>query len=80
MKDFTRPIGEKFDHNGVTLEVSKWEAAKCKSNNSCVGCYFDTYIGKCLPQRDLNITGCCAGYYRTDGKNVIFKEIKEVKQ
>lgn len=72
MNEFTRPIGEKFEHHGVTLEV-----VKDNDRHFCKGCYFDTYIDKCLPQRDLNITGRCADPYRTDHENIIFKEVKQ---
>ena len=72
MKDFTRPIGEKFEHNGVTLEV-----VKDNDRNLCKGCYFDRYIDHCYNERNINITGRCADPYRTDHKNVIFKEVKQ---
>lgn len=71
MKDFTRPIGEKFDHHGVKLEVVKYN-----EHDLCKGCYFDIVVGKCLPKRDINVTGRCADPYRTDHQNVIFKEVK----
>ena len=70
-KDFTRPIGEKFDHHGVKLEV-----VKDNKHDLCKGCYFDTVVDKCLPERDIKVTGRCADPYRTDHENVIFKEVE----
>lgn len=72
MKDFTRPIGEKFVHHGVKLEV-----VKGNEHDLCRGCYFDIVVGKCLQKRDIIITGRCADPCRTDHENVIFKEVRQ---
>lgn len=62
-----RQIGEKFKCGEVTLEVT--ESPNC---NSCDNCYFMLYAwcGKFA-----NITGKCCGEFRTDKRDVIFKEV-----
>ena len=55
-------VGEKVT---ITLEVIE--------QDTCEGCFFRTFFGKC------NVDGKvkCSIRYRSDGKNVIFKEVKE---
>ena len=43
-------------------------------NDLCDGCYFSSEYG-C--RKDLRIFGACSSGRRSDGKNVIFKEVKE---
>lgn len=49
----------------ITLEVVETENA-----TSCDGCFFRGIAGNCMVR--------CIG--RTDGKNIIYKEVKEEKQ
>ena len=62
-----RPIGDKFDFGGVTLEVV--ESDSC---NECIffgcGVYCDVY--------NHNIVGYCGPFVRNDEKSVIFKEVE----
>lgn len=62
----TRPVGEKFEVDGVQLEVV------ITSKYNCDGCYYDERIICGAPDS----CGFC-NKKRTDGKNVIFKEFKE---
>lgn len=61
----TRPIGEVFEYDGVTLEVVE--------NGLCRGCYFDK--DGCI--ESSTITGACSCIDRSDKKSVIFKEKKQ---
>ena len=65
-----RPVGEKFEFKGVTLEVVKVE------NFSCKGCYFYNTNINCKPQTAREHIGHCTESYREDKKIVIFKEVK----
>ena len=60
-----RRIGERFDYNGVTLEVV--------NQRGCEGCYFFT-IWNC---NELEIKGHCRMSLRTDKKPVIFKLVEQ---
>ena len=70
MEDFiTRPIGEKFDYDGVKLEVKK------KKEITCKGCYFiDSKV--CLIGDTQDIAGYCFSSVREDKKDVIFKKVE----
>lgn len=61
-----RKIGEMFNYNGRTVKVVR--------SLSCLGCMFDTERIYCARNRD--ITGVCGDELRSDGKSVIFIEIK----
>ena len=70
MEDFiTRPIGEKFDYEGVRLEVVEEKEITCK------GCYF---IGSraCLTGEVQDIAGYCFSSVREDGNDVTFKKVE----
>ncbi len=65
-----REICDKFDYEGVILEVLQVE------NFSCKGCYFyDTKI-QCKLKNVRDHIGHCTESYREDKKIVIFKEVK----
>ena len=66
----TRPIGEKFDYDGTTLEVVENE------HPSCADCYFGS-ITCCRFDEIIDITGDCIFSKRKDRKDVIFKEVEE---
>lgn len=63
-----RPIGERFDDNGVKLEV-----VECDINAPFFGCLDCHYCGNCW---DWKIAGECEAAKRDDAQNVIFKEVK----
>lgn len=67
----TRKIGERFDFEGVELEVvEEW---------SCQGCYFDNHLVKCQMSRNQRIhVGSCGPHFREDDTSVIFKEVKKL--
>ena len=70
MEDFiTRPIGEKFDYEGVTLEVEEEKEITCK------GCYFIN-SKVCLTGEAQYIAGYCFSSVREDGKDIIFKKVE----
>ena len=71
MEDFiTRPIGEKFDYEGTTLEVVEWN-----EETGCAGCYFmDSMF--CHKGEVLDIAGYCFSSARKDKKDVVFKKVE----
>ena len=64
-----RRIGEKFEYDGVTLEV-----AVAPYGNHCSNCYF-LLNDKCAESMD--ITGKCYESFRKDHRRVYFKEVKK---
>ena len=63
-----RPIGEKFDYEGVTLEVV--------NHQDCLGCYFYEHYIRCNNTTIREAIGACEDFKRNDLKNIIFKEAK----
>ena len=59
-------VGERVT---VTLE-----AVKAVEGKGCDGCFFDGTTGFCAA---IALGMECASKYRSDGKNIIFKEVKE---
>lgn len=59
-------IGER-----VTITLEAVEAVKGKG---CDGCFFDGRNGCCVA---ISLGMECVPKYRSDGKDVIFKEVKE---
>ena len=66
MNNIERQIGERFDYKGTTLEVEKME------NDFCADCYFRHLISCYYVKK---VTGFCSRELRTDGTDVIFKEV-----
>ena len=66
-----RPIGDKFEYKGVTLEVIE------NKSICCPGCYFYDKLIPCYFQRIKNIIGFCQSYKRIDHKDIIFKEVEK---
>ena len=64
-----RPIGDKFDFCGITLEVV--DSCNCK------GCYFfkTDYHTYCEGYGNETV-GPCGPFVRSDEKSVIFKEVE----
>lgn len=58
-----RKIGERFEYNGITIEIVETEYHSC---DKCV--FFEQSLEFCN-----NIK--CADYERFDGKNIYFKEV-----
>ena len=69
-----RAVGEVFDFNGVKLQVKD----TCRKI-SCDGCYFDEYERDCSYANIQDCTGYCYKPFRSDGKNVIFVEVEDVR-
>lgn len=67
----TIAIGERKVFTDVTLEVVEVDVC------SCSGCWFQDQPNKCFTHPRHSIMGSCMGYFRTDGKDVIFKAVKE---
>ena len=65
----TRPIGEKFDCNGVRLEVIE------EGDFACEGCYFH-YTQFCCDEDITDTLGPCTSSCRDDEKDVIFKKVE----
>lgn len=64
-----RKIGETFEFEGKKIEVKA-------ASNGCDGCFLKEKC--CIDSADL--VGTCGAGDRTDGKNVIFVEVKEQPQ
>ena len=64
LKEF-KPIGEVFVYDGVRLIVERGTSRHCN------GCYF---YARCC---DIVATGTCAGGFRDDRANVIFKQTEQ---
>lgn len=60
-----RKIGERFNINGITIEIVETEYHSC---DNCA--FFEQSLEFCD-----NIK--CADYERFDGKNIYFKEVKK---
>ena len=67
-----RAIGEVFDFDGVKLQV-KDTGDSC----FCFGCYFYESEHECCDKPNPDWIGHCYGPEHSDGKNVIFVEVKQ---
>ena len=71
MNNMERKIGEIFDYKGKMLEVVK--SPEDIETWYCTDCYFRPFIScTCVTA----ITGHCSSGLRTDGTDVIFREVK----
>ena len=62
-----RQIGERFDYDGVTLEVVE--------SGACKGCLFFKGFLHC-EEHDIEVTGDCGPVNRSDGKSVKFQKVE----
>lgn len=70
-----RKIEEIFKYEGKKYIVKELNNT---SYNLCLGCAFDTIEEECKVDKNLrDIIGLCGCTIREDGKNIIFKEVKE---
>ena len=60
-------IGERFEHDGVVLEVSE--------SDDCSGCFFRGKEGCNLLRQRV-----CSKYVRRDKKNICYKLVEQLKQ
>lgn len=67
-----RKVGEVFDFNGVKLQVKDTGQNAC-----CDGCYFYKIKYSCVRNIFGIYASYCYGPFRSDGKNVIFLEVKD---
>lgn len=67
-----REVGEVFDFKGVALQVQDTDYMA-----SCDDCYFDRFGHECLYERGY--IGYCYRRRRSDGKDVVFVEVKSDK-
>ena len=65
-----RKVGEVFDFNGVKLQVKDDCCKAC-----CNGCYFEEPGDECFDA--YGCTGYCHRLFRSDGKDVVFVEVKQ---
>ena len=70
--DKQREPGEVFDFRGIMLQVRD---TRCET--SCEGCFFDKPEHECFNVCLQDCIGSCLDVYRSDGKNVIFVEVKD---
>lgn len=66
-------IGETINYNGYILKAEK----AIDESIPCKGCFFDDFLD-CT--KEVNITGYCGSLFRGDRTNIIFKEIKIMKE
>lgn len=66
-----RAIGEIFGFNDVKLQVKDTGEKAC-----CDGCYFDESEYECSDAHIQDCIGYCYEPFRSDGKNVVFVEVK----
>ena len=69
--DMQREPGEVFDFKGVMLQVKD---IGCET--SCKGCFFNECVDACLQ----DCIGFCLDELRSDGKNVVFVEVRDDKE
>ena len=67
----TLEIGKRKVFTDVTLEVV------LSLDNGCTGCWFYSKTHGCFDHPRRRIMGCCTCMARDDGKDVIFKAVKE---
>lgn len=67
-----RVVGEVFDFEGTMLRVKD-----TGRETSCNGCYLDESEHECCDKPNPDCIGHCYGPERSDGKNVIFVEVKQ---
>ena len=68
-----KAVGEIFEFEGVKLQVKDTDR-----ETSCNGCYFKKYLNSCLDEESvINCMNRCCGIGRSDGKNVVFVEVKQ---
>lgn len=66
-----RAVGEKFDFDGVRLQVKD-----AGSRPRCSSCYFNKYMRSYLYVEDvIKCLNSCFALGRSDGKNVVFVEV-----
>lgn len=70
-----REVGEIFGFNDVKLQVKDTGEKAC-----CDGCYFDEFWHSCVRNGCGIYAGYCYGLFRSDGKNVIFVEVRDDKE
>lgn len=63
-------IGDTFNYKGITLKVERADG------DSCENCYFHNKNNIVHPNLDTELFLSCSAVFRTDHKNIIFKEIK----
>lgn len=74
MNNMERKIGETFSYNGTKLEVVEQSLENKDIENACNDCYFKSnFMFGCYKNNE--IVGECCCIRRTDGKDVIFKEV-----
>ena len=58
----------------VTVTLETVEAVEAVEGKGCDGCFFDGTNSFCVA---IALGMECASKYRSDGKNIIYKEVKE---
>ncbi len=58
----------------VTVTLETVEAVEAVEGKGCDGCFFDVTNSFCVA---IALGMECASKYRSDGKNIIYKEVKE---
>jgi len=76
----TRPVGDIFVYRVPDAPMDVWvKVLRVRKNNYCKGCMF---LGKRSPyceNWDSKLVGYCSAEIRTDGNDVIFKQIGTYK-
>lgn len=69
-KRYTRPVGERFEYEGETVEVVGYDP-----NKEGCACWDCARFGNCSYNE---MTGSCRWYEREDGMDVIFRKVEQV--
>lgn len=67
-----RKVGEVFED----LKGNKVKVVRSPFPGTCTACLYDNH-SCCMTKSSRIISGYCASMFRSDGKDVIFKEVTE---
>lgn len=76
----TRPVGDIFVYKVPDTPMDVWlKVVKSEEEDSCTGCRFASCEPLTCYADDLELLGHCSVVNRTDGNDVIFKQIGTYK-
>lgn len=72
----TRPVGDIFVYKVPDSPMDVWvKVLKTQKMDGCNGCMFASRNPSTCKRGDVDLVGYCTAHGRTDGNNVIFKQI-----
>lgn len=76
----TRPVGDIFVYPVPDAPMEVWvKVVRVRKENGCNGCMFASKKLPCRENLDNKLVGYCSAVIRTDGNDVIFKQIGTYK-